>query len=168
MYYDLKEYLNLFTIQIQKRCGQRWATFNTFGEKYPHSRNVIIRELKDNNLFFFTHSLSQKVEDIQKNPATSLCWYDHRHSIQLQFYGQTKLANPQVTSRFQQNIQYFRDYQGPKPGTPLTSIIDNEVHFSVLQMQIEELVALRIGKESHQKTKFIFELGEIRKEEIVP
>jgi len=165
---ELNYLIDHFTIQLKKRKGHRWATFNSFGEKYPHSRNVIIRDLKDNTLFFFTHSLSQKVEDIQKNPSTSLCWYDQKHNLQLQFYGQTKIVDKKTTSKYKQNVENFRDYQGPKPGTPINTLVDYEIHFMVLQMQIDELVALRIGKESHQKIKFVFHNGETIETEVVP
>ena len=165
---DLEYLIDHFTIQIKKRKGHRWATFNTFGEKYPHSRNVIVRDLKDKNLFFFTHSLSQKVEDIKRNPSTSLCWYDQRHNLQLQFYGKTEIVDSRTTSNYKQNVQNFRDYQGPKPGTPIDKLVDCEIHFMVLQMQIDELVALRIGRESHQKTKFVLCSEKITKTEVVP
>ena len=165
---DLNYFLELFSIQIRKRKGHRWATFNTFGDKYPHSRNIIVRDFKENTIFLFTHSLSQKVEDIQKNPATSLCWYDNRHNIQLQFLGQTTIADKKTITRYQNNIQNFRDYQGPKPGTPLSSLIDEEIKFTVLQMQIDELVTLKIGKENHQKNKFVFQHNQITKTELTP
>mgnify|MGYP001188292291 CR=1 FL=1 len=165
---NLENLFEHFKIQIKKRKGHRWATFNTFGERYPHSRNIIIRELNDNSLFFFTHSLSQKVEDINRNSATSLCWYDQKHHLQLQFFGETKIANSKTISKYKENIQNFRDYQGPRPGSPITSLFDKDIHFTVLQMQIDELIALRLGRESHRKTKFVFHNGETLKTEVTP
>ena len=128
----------------------------------------MIRSLIDYNIFFFTHSLSQKVEDIQNNSFTSLCWYDQRQNLQLQFYGQTRIADPITTSNYKKMVQNFRDYKGPKPGTPFGTSIDNEIHFVVLKMELDELVALRIGRENHQKTKFVFRNGEAVRTELVP
>ena len=165
---DLECLIHLFKIQIKKRKGNRWATFNTFGEKYPHSRTVIVRDLKDNALFFFTHSKSQKVVDIESNAATSLCWYDQKHHLQLQFFGETKIADSKTTSKYKENIQNFRDYRGPKPGTPITSLFDRDIHFTVLKMQIDELIALRLGREGHRKTRFVFYNGETIKTRVTP
>lgn len=163
---DLTKYIDLLKIQIKKRKGQRSGTFSTFGKEYPHARNIIIRDYLDDKIVFFTHTLSQKVEDIQTNPASSLCWYDHRHQIQLQFYGKTTIAESQMIKDYQSKVQNFKDYQGPKPGSKLGSLMDKDIHFMVLIMQVEKLIALEIGIEEYKKYEFQYEQGSMI--EVVP
>ena len=59
----------------------RTATLSThpMGEnEYPSARLVVLREFdpKDMILTVFTHALSKKVEEINRNPQSTLVWYD--------------------------------------------------------------------------------------------
>lgn len=112
--------------------------------------------------------MSQKVEEIQKNSASSLCWYYHRHGIQLQFYGHTHIANADIVKEYQDKLHNLRDYTGPKPGIELGSIINEEVHFTVLIMKVEEIIALKLGGESHEKYHFTFSPNGIESKKVVP
>lgn len=165
---DFSDFFNLLKIQIKKSKGDRWAVFSTFGEQFPKARNIILRDLIDQKkIIFFTHTLSKKVEEIKSNPNSSLCWYSKRHSVQLQLYGETRIANQDITNNYKAKVKNFRDYQGPKPGSELGTIIDKEVYFCVLEFTVSKVIALRLDQEKHRK--FEFNLGkDITSKEIVP
>lgn len=143
-----EDMFDCFKIQILKQKGENWAVFGTFGKDYPKLRNVVLRQYEDNKIILYTHSKSQKVEEILKDSRSSICWYSKKHSIQIQFYGRTQLIPP---DEHKESIQNFRDYIGPKPGTIYKENIDETIQFCVLQFEIEKAIALKISSDGHIK-----------------
>jgi hypothetical protein len=140
--------LDVFRTQVLKPKGDNWAVFGTFSTSYPKLRNVVIRKFHDDRIYIYTHGLSDKVQEIQAHPQSSICWYSKRHHIQLQFYGVSTLIDP---GSFEYKISNFRDYLGGKPGSPYTGEEDSEKHFSVIEFQIEKLIGLKLGFKEHLK-----------------
>lgn len=142
------EMLNCFKIQILKPKGENWAVFGTFGSSFPKLRNIVLRHFEDNKIVFYTHSKSQKVEEILKDSRSSICWYSKKHSIQIQFYGRTTMSDSEI---YIKRVHDFRDYMGPKPGQDYLSIDDKTVHFCALEFLIEKVTALKLSKNGHIK-----------------
>lgn len=146
---NLDELLEIFSIQLKKHKGDSWATLGTFSDTYPRLRNIIIRDYKENKLIFYTHALSNKVEELVANSASSLCWYSKRHGIQLQFYGHTFIIKE--NDHYKKRVTNFRDYLGAKPGLPLMDQNSDSIHFCVLEFNIQKIIGLKLGKEEHIK-----------------
>jgi uncharacterized pyridoxamine 5'-phosphate oxidase family protein len=166
---NLDDFLDLFKKQIKIRKGTRWGVFCTNSQNYPVGRNVIIRDFKEpNKLYFFTHEKSQKVEQVTKSPSASLCWYHHGNSTQLQFFGDTVVASQETIEHYKSKVKNFRDYAGPRPGSKLGQFSDEGIYFTVLEMSIAKITALKIGRESHKKYDFVFKDGNYTQVSLVP
>lgn len=165
----MEEYNNLldtFTKNLKSHKGTRWASLATINkDNSPNVRNIIIRDYSNGKIIIYTHGLSQKIEDINLNPNTSLCWYSHRNSIQIQFYGKSyKLED---STPYKINIKNFKDYIGGKPGSDIESIEDNQAnHFSVIELKIEKVVALKLSKNGHKK--YVCEIEKDHVYEVLP
>lgn len=62
-------------IKKEKALGVKqpdYAVLSTVSEGVPRSRVVAIREMKDDNLFFFTSTKTRKVAELLKNPAATI------------------------------------------------------------------------------------------------
>jgi hypothetical protein len=148
------DFESIFKTQINKVKGTRWGVLSTFGEKYPESRNVIIRDFNEVSLIFYTHSLSKKIQEITQNPNGSLCWYNPNHNIQLQFYGELEILDDPETKFYQNKIQHFNDYCGLAPGSEYIDDSCEDIHFSVIRLNIKKIVGLKIQREGHLKYRF--------------
>lgn len=149
--------IDCFNIQVLKKKGENWAVFGTYGEDFPKLRNVVIRDFQGDKIIIFTHNLSDKVNEILVNPKTSICWYSKKHSIQIQFYGNSKLIK---SDSFKNKVKSLKDYIGPKPGTRYHETTDNKVHFCAIEFKIDKAVALKIDREGHTKFERNFLLNE--------
>ena len=153
------EFLDLFQKEILKKKGHRWATLSTFGTDYPHSRNIILRKFvrEENKLIFFTHQLSQKVEDIKSNAGCSLCWYDEKKRVQIIIHANAIIENnSEIIKNSWQTVSPYnhKDYLGPKPGLEFKDFSDDENHFCIIYLNIEEYVFLQLDREEHFKLSF--------------
>ena len=155
---NFDEMIDCFNIQVHKKKGENWAVFATYGEDFPKIRNVVIRDFQGDKIIIFTHQLSDKVNEILVNPKTSICWYSKKHSIQIQFYGNSKLTN---SDSFKNKVTSLNDYIGPKPGTIYKESTDNKVHFCVIEFKIDKAIALKIDREGHTKFEKRFLSNEI-------
>lgn len=154
---EREDFLELFKIQLKKPKGESWAVFTTFDSEYPDARNVILRDLDQRSILIYTHAQSKKVSQIQERSNSNICWYSKRHGIQLQFYGQAKIADLETIKEHQTKVRNFRDYQGGVPGSDyLSKNITSEIHFSVIEFHINKMVALKLGRDEHLKYEFLF------------
>lgn len=152
---DKLDILSTFKTQIKKKYGTRYAVFGTISDNYPNLRNVIVRDLKDNIIYIYTHALSNKVLEINNNSNTSLCWYSHKLGLQLQFYGKSNISDTDTIKLEKSKVKNFKDYLGLRPGS-IYAANNNELHFIVIEMHIEKLVALKLDVNENIKYEFDF------------
>lgn len=131
-----------------------WAAYATIGKQYPHVRNVIIRESSPQKLVIYTHSLSQKIEDIKLTPHSTVCWYSPDLKMQLIFYGKSHL-NQDRARNVETTISDLSHYKGAKPGTPFIKS-DDQIHFDIIEFNYKEVIALKLMTDQHIKYKFLF------------
>ncbi|MEE3079742.1 MAG: pyridoxamine 5'-phosphate oxidase family protein, partial [Bdellovibrionota bacterium] len=146
-----EDFISIFKINLKKRGGKRNAVLSTFGIDYPKSRHVVLRSFKENRIYIYTHSLSSKVEELSKNSKCNLCWYSDRHRIQLTFYGEGKMLGSDVSEKNQKEVTDLRDYEGIKPGSDFILENTKEIHFAVIEFNINQLIALKLDSSQHEK-----------------
>ena len=174
-------------LKSENTINKKTATLSTMpqsSEDFPASRIVVLREfdVKNMRLTVFTHSLSEKVEEISNNPNSTLVWYDHEEGLQIQFYcfGKIEVETAKVDEIIKGlKVHAYKDYFGPKPGTPLQQeqleILKNphkisreEIKFCLIHFDIQEIVTLKLGKTHHEKRRFTNLLDSFNQEKLLP
>lgn len=150
------------------------ATMPLSDDGYPANRTIILRDFnqKDMSLMVYTHSLSNKVEEIANNPNSTILWYDHILQRQIQFHCYGKIVlDEDVVAKHQSQIKKHseKDYLGKKPGTLYQKALDlHELRFCVLEFAIEKMIVLQIGKEEHFKYLFESDSNGFNKVRLMP
>jgi len=152
-----EDILDIFKAQVLKPKGVKWGALATSKGNRPNVRNIVIRSFDGQSLIFYTHGLSEKVEEINKNSSCSLCWYSHRHSLQLRFFCSASILSDKEADQYKKRVTNFRDYKGPAPGDPFEeSKVTEDIYFKVVRLKIEKLEALKLDKVQHEKYLFDF------------
>ena len=165
---SLDDFLDIFKANLNKRNGVRYGVFTTIGESYPKSRNIVLRSFSNNTILIYTHSLSSKVEEVKNNSLSNICWYSHQEKVQLLFYGKASLSSDSVTLLHKKRVNDFKDYIGQRPGSDYLLDQNDETHFAVIEFRIDELIALKLDPEEHQKYSFSFYDDDISQKRLIP
>lgn len=183
---DIIEYFHK-SLKTVGSITQRIASLSTMPlseNDFPASRIVVLREFdaKEMVLTVFTHALSDKVEEIAKNPNSTIVWYDQESGLQIQFYcmGKIEVESDQVDQYIENLKEHsYKDYFGPKPGSLLSeeqklllenpqNISRDQIRFCLLRFEVQKMVCLKLGVSKHEKVLFEnFEHG-VKKEVLVP
>lgn len=152
-----------------KRHPFRWVALSTFGDDYPETRMVVNRGYDSGTytFTFYTDSRSQKVYEIMENPAVSLFFYSERKKLQVRAKGIATLMNEGErfeTARGNVSAQNPDDYNTESPPGDLlfSEVIQrlDEVHFTFIEVAIEEWDILQLSREGHSRLKVSY-LNEI-------
>lgn len=179
---DLFEQANaeLIRSNADRKHPFRLMYLSTFGE-YPEVRTVVKRKVDpDLNLIFFTDSRSPKVTQIRDNPKVSVLFYHPKKKLQLRLYGKAVLIDHGHGDfdRYWQSVQgapSLQDYTTVKaPGSPIgqeseaQALFGEEVYFVAVQILTEKLDVLQLGRESHQRSRFVRDKDNWIQQELVP
>ncbi|WP_114748083.1 pyridoxamine 5'-phosphate oxidase family protein [Pleomorphovibrio marinus] len=94
---ELSQVFELFQAECSKAVIDpnhpfRFITLSTFGTEFPNSRYVVLRAInQDFKVYFYTDSRSQKIAEIQKNPAVSLHLYHPEKKVQAKILGKASV-----------------------------------------------------------------------------
>ena len=108
-----------------------WAmTLSTSTNNQVHSRIVLLKEVKGNNLFFYTNYLSAKGQDIKKNPFVALNFYWPQRDRQIRIEGKAR-----KTSR-KQSLLYWKTRSR---SSQLSQWISQQSQRATSRKQLEDL-----------------------------
>lgn len=159
---DAIDFLEILKKETLIKKGQRVIALATQSDDYPKSRNVIIRDfqISENRLRIYTHGLSAKVEELNKNPKCSLLWYHPKKKIQIQFYANAQIIdNEKILQSVFSNVSDHskKDYYGPKPGLDYLKNKDeahHKNHFCIIDFKISRYILLKLDPEEHLKLEY--------------
>lgn len=102
----------------------------------PHSRVVLVKDIKENGLSFFTNYLSNKGKELDTNPFASLLFFWPELERQVRFEGKiSKLSKVE-------SEQYFhsrpRASQIGAHVSPQSKVIENRAFLEKLEIEIEK------------------------------
>jgi general stress protein 26 len=185
-YLDIIEHFDK-CLKSENTINKKTAILSTMPqspENFPASRMIVLREfdVKNMRLTVFTHALSEKVEEISKNPNSTLVWYDSEEGLQIQFYcfGKIEVETPKVDEIIKElKVHAYKDYFGPKPGSLLQKeqieILKNpqkisreEIKFCLLHFDIQEIVTLKLGQSHHEKRRYKNLTDNFTQEDLLP
>ena len=151
-------FLDLIKKELLRKKGVNWAILSTLDQERPVARTVVLRSLKiiDNEILLriYTHGLSAKVEQIQKNANVQVCWYFPAKKVQIQFSGTAVILGADVSDKISHSLSELsrKNYQGIKPGSPYEVENSSDLHFSVIEVSVEDCTGLHLGRnEPHLK-----------------
>lgn len=146
-------------------------------EDFPPSRMVILREFNpaDSSILVYTHTLSNKVQELAANPNSTILWYDPAENLQIQFscYGRIELNQDRIIHhRNSLRSTAHKDYIGPKPGSPYQeeSTVEQaqELQFCLLHFEIQEMTVLKLAESGHQKFSYAGFPDQVVMQRLVP
>lgn len=154
---------NLVRGTVDAKSPLRWATLATIDQGNPEARLIVLRKVNPTtrSCFFFTHYLSPKVVQLKQNPNCSVLFYHPRQKEQYRLKGMAKLHfQNEISQAYWQDVPDFRqfEYLGPAPGTaidtPINEKSDEGVYFCVIEIIINTIDWLRLGRQQHQRIQF--------------
>lgn len=104
-----------------RRHPMRAPTCITVDAHGPRGRTMILRDVLEEHLIFFTDKRSSKVAAVRSNPKGALHGYDRKRSLQIQCSGLFSVieSHPKSARWRAQGLQRFKDYGAPEaPGQP--------------------------------------------------
>ncbi len=85
----------------QKEENPTAFTLSTIGlDGYPNSRTLLIKDVSEAGLIFFTNYDSVKAQEIEKEPKVSLTFYWHRTGRQVRIKGVARKVDAQVSKAY--------------------------------------------------------------------
>ena len=151
---------------VDKKHSWRYSHLATIdGKNHPQVRMIVLRKVNSERrqLTFFTHYLSPKVEQIQKNPNVSCLFWNTRQNIQLRINGIMEVHyQNSVAAAYRETVPKYRLFEYTNSIPPGTKIRDQERKetdvesndfFAVLQLQVDFMDWLELGREGHQRIK---------------
>ncbi|MEN3014979.1 MAG: pyridoxamine 5'-phosphate oxidase [bacterium] len=76
------------------------AVISTCVNNKPNSRCVLIKEINDEGLIFYTNYQSQKGQELSQNPNIALVFYWEKMDIQIRIRGIAQKVPPEVSDRY--------------------------------------------------------------------
>jgi len=119
----------------------RTPTCITVGSDGPRGRTMVLRDVHDHHLIFFTDRRSPKVTAIELDPRGALHGYDQKRKLQIQLSGEFLVieSHPRAKEWISRGLQRFEDYGSPNcPGQPLPL----EVEMATMELAKEQFVIL--------------------------
>jgi pyridoxamine 5'-phosphate oxidase len=159
------------------------AVLSTLNLQKPGSRTVVIRSIDviNRKLTFYTDLRSDKICQIQSNPAIQLLFYHQKNQHQLILSGNAFIdSDRDQTLQIWQNLNRKDAYQSTlSPGTPVNSPIGHLIgsddpmsgfeNFTVVDCFIDEMESYHIlSNEANSRILFSFENGIWDKTYLVP
>ena len=143
----------------------RWPGLTTVSpEGEPHSRIVVLRELKGEAAFVYTDARTQKILDLRHKPACSLLFFDpdEKRQVRAGAVAITHHRDRACRERWEAlNERQRGEYQAQgapgQPHSPQGTTIDPSLgmaHFAVLELTLNRLDILKLTREAHIRHLF--------------
>jgi len=156
----------------------RTPTFVTAGQDEPNVRTIVLREVDRNErrLAFHSDRRAKKIADIQANSRVAWHSWDPERSLQLRLSGRAHIHTQDSVARAMWNQEspasldlYLKPTppgtESGKPTDGLPSAAKNgpltredvqagRQHFAVVRTVIDDIDALRLGRDIHQRAQF--------------
>jgi pyridoxamine 5'-phosphate oxidase len=160
----------------QRREGRspsaRWLQLATVGQNgQPRVRTLVFRAWTEaHQLELFTDTRSQKIKDLDHQPAVEICWLFTKAREQYRFGGVANVIKIDNNRELCQQKWLSLSPSGravwgwPSPGEMLNrdatfpeALSDDEPmpdHFSVLRIEIDHVERLHLGPHPHQRSRW--------------
>ena len=140
----------------------RLPTVVTSSELGPTARTMVLRDVVDRCLFFFTDMRSPKVEHIRTHPIGCIHAYDHSDRFQVQIHGHFSLVqdHPKMEDWRSVGLKMFTDYgSSTPPGAilPQDNMVTKDLarkHFMVVQIRPERIELLKLNRTGHWRVRW--------------
>ena len=156
---NFKSFYNQLVKDINtKGHPYKFSCLSTINNNTPEQRMVVIREIKENTIVIFTDPRTPKVNQIIKNPSTSLLLYHPEKLKQIILKGNCKVIND--TSKWEQIPNHsYRDYTSVEvPGTNIKNMKPNynneKPNFCIIEFEFNHVDYLQISREFNLRIKF--------------
>ena len=142
------------------RHPMRAPTCITSGVDGPRGRTMVLRDVGDASLIFFTDKRSPKVMAIEQNPRGALHAYDAKRKVQVQLSGVFEVVSQhaKMATWRQQGLRRHEDYgQLIAPGQPLSDSPQPaqralaEQMFTVLRFEPDAIEILQLSSAGHRR-----------------
>lgn len=161
LFKDLKSEMKLG--YLKKNHSFRYVYLATVADGKPHQRTVVLRDVvNEQHPIIYTDARSNKVKELQENPAVSLIMYNHKKLMQITLSGQMKMIErgdyyEDCWSRVQGKSQ--RDFITEKaPGTPIKNPDEvnygDDHHFMILELVPDQIEYLQLKRPHHIRAIF--------------
>ena len=148
----------------QLRHPMRAPTVITTVDNIPNARTMILRDVCDNGLIFFTDKRSSKIHDITINPHGTIHSYDTKKKLQIRIRAHIScvVEHPQLHRWRSIGLNRFQDYGSSiSPGTPIensqipapTLDIARE-NFCILMASVTDIELLKLSRQGHQRIEW--------------
>ena len=148
---------------VKKKHPYRIVVLSTFGNEYPKSRNVVLRNYGANRTFeVYTDSRSNKVAELIQHPESSLLFWDSKKNIQVRIATRAEIAHNNSTTEAiwkklapRQREEYLKaapsgkTIESPQEFHNLLEVEMN--HFSILQLTPYFWDILHLSAEGHRR-----------------
>ena len=159
------------------RHPMRAPTCITGGPDGPRGRTMILREVLDESLIFFTDARSPKVLALRSNPRGALHGYDGKRKFQVQSSGvfQPIVDHPRLATWRDRGLKRFEDYGSPDvPGQPLSTpkalatLERAREQFLVLAFVPQTIEYLQLSSQGHRRAEWSVQSGVWTLRHLVP
>ena len=165
---------------------------STFNDSFPSVRTVVLRHVdkKNNTISFHTDIRSSKIDEIKKNNAVTMLFYDHGKKIQIKVSGKAEVNHKNDKAKIAwDNSRSFskKCYVVEKaPGTPSdeptsgylpeheNELPDDDLlqngynNFTLVEIQIHSIEWLYLHRQGHRRALFTSTNGSLNKEWLTP
>lgn len=183
---DLDDVLDLVWTYVEHGASDskhpfRTPTFVTAGQGEPNVRTVVLREVAraERRLAFHSDRRARKIADIQRNPRVAWHTWDPERSLQIRLSGrahihtQDRVAQAMWEEEPPESLDLY--LKSTTPGTqsdqPTDGLPDaaktetltrddvepGRENFAVIRTVIDDIDALRLGRDIHQRAQFAWD-----------
>jgi hypothetical protein len=159
---ELKEFWakalqQLIRANADKKHAFRSCVLASVYKEKVNQRTVIHRQFSNGNTsLIYTDSRSKKVAQLEKNPISSLLFYDSKNKLQISVAGLISVHTDDEFSEIEKKkVENLDDYtNAPLPGVGIVGSGDykkGDVHFTVLQFNWLEVDLLQLNRNGHKR-----------------
>ena len=177
------EDVSQFWIWLQNtgiRDSFRLLTVITSHKNIPNARTMVLREVIDKKLIFFTDRRSPKIQEIQSNPQTCIHTYDRSSKTQFLLKGilSPLYKHPKMEVWKEIAMRRYHDYGAlltPSSHIDIGEVIDfseqeASKHFCVLVFSPQVIEILQLSQPTHIRFQWVLEhaTGLWKQHQLVP
>ena len=154
---------------------------STFNNNFPSVRTVVLRHVdkKNNSISFHTDFRSSKIQEIKKNNAITMLFYDHKKKIQIIISGKAEINNQNDKSKeawdnsrsFSKKCYLVELPPGSSSKIPISGYKkEHEINlpspeilekgyenFTLVEIKINYIEWLYLHRHGHRRAKFLIE-----------
>ncbi len=140
------------------------ASLATIGPRGPEVRNIVVRgaDRAVARLVMHTDRDSQKVAELQRDPAASLLVWNPDHQLQIRARGRVEVLGPWAADEIWATLPFASKGNygvAPVPGTPIAHAQDYErvpdrARLAVIALHVDEIDAVQLAEPHHIRARF--------------